>query len=246
MSAAALDRNNPQPLYQQFRDIVEEAIDSGKWEPNDKIPSENQLSAKYGLSRMTVRSVLLDLVKEGKLYRVQGKGTYVAEQKIEAMSLYYVGIREQLEQMGYEVSTKTLECGIIPSDSNVARHLNLEEGTPVFRIKRLRSISKKGPVSIHISYIPEKYSTGLTPEVLEKEQLCVLMNQNFGLQRKRVTETLESVAADEEEAQLLKIEKGHPLLMLKDEQFSEEDTPYEYTKVVFRGDRFKIRLNYEA
>lgn len=246
MSAAELDRNNPKPLYQQFRDIVEEAIDSGKWEPNDKIPSENQLSAKYGLSRMTVRSVLLDLVKEGKLYRVQGKGTYVAEQKIEAMSLYYVGIREQLEQMGYEVSTKTIECGIIPSDSNVARHLNLKEGTPVYRIKRVRSISKKGPVSIHVSYIPEKYSAGLTPEVLEKEQLCVLMNQNFGLQRKRVTETLESVAADEEEARLLNIEKGHPLLMLKDEQFSEEDAPYEYTKVVFRGDRFKIRLNYEA
>ena len=104
------------------------------------------------------------LVKEGKLYRVQGKGTYVAEQKIEAMSLYYVGIREQLEQMGYEVSTKTIECGIIPSDSNVARHLNLKEGTPVYRIKRVRSISKKGPVSIHVSYIPEKYSAGLITE----------------------------------------------------------------------------------
>lgn len=245
MSADALDRNNPKPLYQQFRDIVEQDIDSGKWEPNDKIPSENQLSAKYGLSRMTVRSVLLDLVKEGKLYRVQGKGTYVAEQKIEALSLYYVGIREQLEQMGYEVSTKTIECGLVPSDSNVARHLKLEEGTPVFRIKRVRSI-KKGPVSIHVSYIPQKYSAGLTPEILEQEQLCVLLNQNFGLQRKKVTEILESVAADEEEARLLNIEKGHPLLMLKDEQFSEEEAPYEYTKVVFRGDRFKIRLNYEA
>lgn len=239
-----LDRNNPKPLYQQFRDIVEEAINSGKWEPNDKIPSENQLSSQYGLSRMTVRSVLLDLVKEGRLYRVQGKGTYVAEQKIEALSLYYVGIREQLEQMGYEVSTKTIECHVVRSDRNVARHLNLEEGTPVFMIKRVRSI-KEGPVSIHISYIPQKYSQGLTPEILEQEQLCVLMSQNYGLQRKRVTETLESVAADAEEAELLKVEKGHPLLMLKDELFSEADTPYEYTKVIFRGDKVKIRLNYE-
>ncbi|MBQ9156509.1 MAG: GntR family transcriptional regulator [Eubacterium sp.] len=244
MQEFPLDRNNPKPLYQQFRDIVEEKISSGEWKPDDKIPSENQLSAQYGLSRMTVRSVLLDLVKEDKLYRVQGKGTYVTQQKIEAQSLYYVGVREQLEQMGYEVSTKTIECREVACDHNVAKHLNLEEGTPVFMIKRVRSI-KDGPVSIHVSYIPQRYSQGLTPELLEKEQLCVIMNQNYGLQRKRVSETLESVAADKEEASLLNVDKGHPLLLLKDELFSEEDRPYEYTKVIFRGDKFKIRLNYE-
>lgn len=244
MQELTLDRNNPKPLYQQFRDVIEEKINSGEWKSNDKIPSENQLSNQYGLSRMTVRSVLLDLVKEERLYRVQGKGTYVAEQKIEAQSLYYVGVREQLEKMGYEVSTKIIECKTIASERNVAKYLNIEEGTPVFMIKRVRSI-KDGPISIHISYIPQKYSEGLTPELLEKEQLCVLMNQNYGLQRKRVSETLESVAADEDEAVLLNVRKGHPLLLLKDKLFSEEDTPYEFTKVVFRGDKLKIRLNYE-
>ena len=238
-----LDRNNPKPLYQQFYDVVEEKISSGEWKPNDKIPSENQLSNQYGLSRMTVRSVLLDLVKEEKLYRVQGKGTYVAQKKIEAQSLHYVGVREQLEQMGYEVTTKTLESRIVPCDRNVAKHLEIEEGTPVFMIRRLRSI-KDGPVSIHVSYIPERYSAGLTPEILEQEQLCVLMNQNYGLQRKHVSETLESAAADTEEAKLLQVKKGHPLLLLKDQLFSEDGSPYEYTKVVFRGDKFKIRLNY--
>lgn len=239
-----LDRNNPKPLYQQFRDVVDEKINSGEWKPNDKIPSENQLSSQYGLSRMTVRSVLMELVKEDKLYRVQGKGTFVAEKKIEAQSLYYVGVREQLEQMGYEVSTKTIDCQLVPCNRNVAKHLNLEEGTPVFMIKRVRSI-KDGPVSIHISYIPQKYSKDLTPGLLEQEQLCVLMNQRYGLQRKRVSETLESIAADVEEADLLNVKKGHPLLLLKDDLYSEEDTPYEYTKVVFRGDKVKIRLNFE-
>ncbi len=244
MTEQKLDRNNPKPLYQQFREILEESIDSGTWEPDDKIPSENQLSSTYGLSRMTVRSVLLDLVKEGKLYRVQGKGTFVAEQKIEAMSLYYVGIREQLEELGYEVATRTLECTVTESNSNVAKHLDIRPGTPVFMIKRLRSI-KEGPVSIHISYIPTQYAGGLTPEILEQEQLCVLMSRNYGLQRKKMTETLESVAADSEEAELLQVEKGHPLLLLKDELHSDDDIPYEYTKVVFRGDKIKIRLNYE-
>ncbi len=244
MWKSVLDRNNPKPLYQQFRDVIEEKITSGEWKPNDKIPSENQLSSQYGLSRMTVRSVLMDLVKEERLYRVQGKGTYVSEQKIETQSPYYIGVREQLEQMGYEVSTKTIECRLVKSDRNVARRLGMEENAPVFMIKRVRSI-KDGPVSIHVSYIPPKYSHGLTPELLEQEQLCVLLNRDYGLQRKRVSETLESVAADREEAALLHVERGHPLLLLKDELFSENDTPYEYTKVVFRGDKVKIRLNFE-
>ena len=106
-----LERDNPRPLYQQLRDILVDAIESGKWGPNEKIPSENNLSATYGLSRMTVRAVLTDLVKEGLLYRVQGKGTYVAE-KIRTLSPSYIGIREQLEKKGYEVETKVLECGL--------------------------------------------------------------------------------------------------------------------------------------
>ena len=151
---------------------------------------------------------------------------------------------EQLEQMGYQVTTKTLECRVMESDRNIAKHLMVEEGTPIFMIKRVRSIDE-GPVSLHLSYIPLRYSHGLTPELMETEQLCVVLNQNYGLQRKRVTETLESVAADKEEAELLQVKRGHPLLMLKDDLFSEGDIPYEYTKVIFRGDKFKIRLNFE-
>ncbi|EOT28755.1 hypothetical protein C805_00276 [Eubacterium sp. 14-2] len=238
-----LDRNNPKPLYQQLMDILIDAIDSGKWEANKKIPSENELSATYGLSRMTVRSVLTDLVKEGRLYRVQGIGTFVAE-KIETFSPSYIGIREQLEKMGYEVATKIIECGIEPCSATVAKHLKLPKEAPVFKIKRVRCI-KGGPISIHISYVNSSYSKTLTPEALEKEQLCILLNQNYGIKRKKALETLESVQASEGEAALLDVEKGYPLLLLKDILYSETDEPYEYTKVVFRGDKIKIRLQYE-
>ena len=238
-----LDRNNPKPLYQQLRDVLVDAIDAGKWEPNDKIPSENELSVTYGLSRMTVRSVLTDLVKEGLLYRGQGKGTFVAE-KIVTLSPSYIGIREQLEKMGYEVNTRIIECQIQECKDAVAKHLNISVGTPVFKIKRVRYI-KEDPISIHISYVNSAYSDQLTPALLEKEQLCVLLNKNYGLQRKKVSETLESIVASDEEAALLEVEKGHPLLLLKDTLYSDEGEPYEYTKVVFRGDKIKIRLQYE-
>lgn len=237
-----LERNTPVPLYQQLRDILLKKIDAGTWEPNERIPSENELSLEYGLSRMTVRAVLSELVKEGLLYRVQGKGTYVSD-KVLTLGPSYIGIRQQLEEMGYRVTTKTLECGLITCSQSVASKLEMEKGDEVFMIKRLRYI-KEEPISLHISYINPKYSEVLTPELLEKEQLCVILNKEYGVTRKKVTETLESVAAKEEET-ILGVESGHPLLLLQDVIFDAEGKPYEFTKVVFRGDKVKIRLQYD-
>ena len=238
-----LEKNSPKPLYQQLKDILVDAIDSEKWKANEKIPSENELSSIYGLSRMTVRSVLTDLVKEGLLYREQGKGTFVAE-KIVTVSPSYIGIREQLEKMGYEVETRIVECQEERSSETVAKKLNLLPGESVFKIKRVRYI-KGDPISLHISYINARYKEKLTVEMLEKEQLCVLLSENYGIHKKKVSETLESVVASNEEAELLAVEKGHPLLLLRDVLYDEISRPYEYTKVVFRGDRIKIRLQYE-
>lgn len=238
-----LNRNGPKPLYQQLKEIIEGEIETGKWEPNEKIPSENELGAQYNLSRMTVRGVISELVNEGKLYRVQGKGTFVAD-KIETVSPSYVGIREQLEKMGYQVKTKIVACEETPCGKTAAKNLKLRVGQTVYMVKRVRSI-KDGPISYHISYIKKEYGKDLSPELLEQEQLCVVLNEKFGLVRSRVEETLETVLASGEEAEMLGIEEGHPLLLLRDVIYDTHDKPYEYTKVLFRGDKIKIRLEYK-
>ena len=74
-----LERNNPKPLYQQLRDVLVDAIESGKWGPNDRIPSENNLSTTYGLSRMTVRAVLTDMVKEPQICEILAKEERLGE-----------------------------------------------------------------------------------------------------------------------------------------------------------------------
>lgn len=102
-----------------------------------------------------------------------------------------------------------------------------------------------GPISLYISYVSAEYSEKLTKEKLEKEQLCVLLNEEYGIVRKVVSETLESVLASEGEAELMEVDKGHPLLLLKDILYDQYDKPYEYTTVVFRGDKIKINLIYE-
>ncbi len=240
-----LDRNNPKPLYAQLEDILRASIVNGEWEVNHAIPSENELSKTYGLSRMTVRSVITLLVKEGLLYRVQGKGTFVSQPKIATRSPAYMGVREQLEQMGYEIRTKLVKKEIIPATVHVAAMLGIQPGENVIYIERVRFTGEEA-ISVHRSYLPCALCPSLGEADLEKEQLCSVIEQQFGFKSAAVSESLESVPAKVEEAELLGIERGYPLLYLEDVNKDAGGRIFEYAKVLFRGDKVKLHFEYEA
>ncbi len=239
-----LERTTSTPLYVQVRDILTSRLDSGEYKVNEKIPSENQLCKEFGISRVTLRSVLTELCHDGRLYRVQGKGTYVAEPKIEANTGSYVGIREQLETQGYDVSTVVLAVEKIKCPKAVTSKMGLEPGTKVYHIKRLRNV-KNIPLSIHDSYIPMECAEGLEKNDLCNEQLCKILSDSYGLKRAKVTEIIESVLARDSEAELLKIQKGYPLIRLRDMITDNSGRIFEYSSVVFRGDKMQIKMSFE-
>lgn len=238
-----LDRNSATPLHSQMEDLIRQNLAEGIWNHGDMIPSENELSRQFGVSRMTVRNVITKLVQEGLLFRIPGKGTYVSEQKIVAKSLFYAGIREQLEQMGYEVSTKLLSADQEVGSEKLCKLFDVPAGTRFLKLLRLRFL-KGDPLSIHTSYIPADLCPGLQNLDLVNHQLCHLLSSEYGLVQSRTQETLESVAASPSEAKLLQIKEGHPLLLLEDTIFGENNKPYEYAKVIFRGDRITITLEF--
>ncbi len=240
-----LDRNNPKPLYAQLEDLLRTSIMNGEWQVNHAIPSENELSKTYGLSRMTVRSVITMLVKEGLLYRVQGKGTFVSEPKISTRSPAYMGVREQLEEMGYEIHTRLVKYEVGPANRNVAESLGITLGDQVHYIERIR-YTRGQPISLHRSFIPVSLCLDLEGQDLEGEQLCVIIERQFGYKAETVYESLESVPANAEEAELLHIDRGYPLLLLEDVNKAADGSIFEYTKVLFRGDKVKLRFEYEA
>lgn len=238
-----LNRNIAEPLYVQVHNIMLDRINTDTYLVNTKIPSESELCAEFGISRMTLRSVITELVRDGKLYRIQGKGTFVSEPKITANSASYIGIREQLEQQGYEVKTTLLSVENGKPSASIAKMFGLENGEKVYIIKRLRYV-KNEPLSLLTSYIPVKYCSGLEKQDFCNEQLCVILSKNYGFVRKTVNETLESVVATSEESTTLNIRKGYPLLLLCDKIYDVENRLFEYSKVVFRGDKIRINLQY--
>jgi GntR family transcriptional regulator len=239
-----LDRHSALPLHTQFETILRNKIEDEEWPVNSSIPSENEMSRIYGISRMTVRSVLNRLVDEGLLYRVQGKGTYVAEPKIITSPLVRYGIREQLEQMGYETTTKMVSFEKIAASTKIARALNVERGRSIFMVKRLRYV-KGEPLSFHISYVPAQYFPDLENQDLEHNQMCNVIERNYNFAIQRRIETLEAIPAAPEEAWLLSVHPNSSLLLLENMVYTDGDLPLEYSRIIFRGDKIKIRLEFQ-
>lgn len=240
-----LDKDSPKPLYAQLEEILRASIHSGEWAPNHAIPSELELSRTYGVSRMTARAVVTQLVNDGLLYRVQGKGTFVVEQKILTKSLAYIGIREQLERMGYQIDTKLLTFRQIPAGQRLAEIFSITPGDDVHFFERLRMIDNI-PISLHRSYIPKFLAPTLQKEALESKLLCDILQSQFKLKTAVVSETLESVLAMPEESQLFKVGKRFSLLLLEEIHKTTAGRVFEYTKILFRGDRVKLSFDYIA
>lgn len=238
-----LDKQSPQPLHVQFENIVRQKIENEEWASNSIIPSENELSKIYGISRMTVRGVLNRIVSAGLLYRVPGKGTFVAEEKIESRPLSYMGIREQLEQMGYQITTRLLGIDGIEAPARMAKLLELPKHARVYKLLRVRSI-KGQPLSIHVSHIPQALVPGLEERDLLGTQLCDILEREYKHPILRQVEILESVLPSAEEAEILKLNDSFPLLQLENIFYTHNNVPLEYSRVVFRGDKIKIRMEY--
>jgi len=238
-----LNRESAKPLHMQMEELIREKLATGAWSPDTLIPSENELSSEYGISRMTVRNVITKLVQEGLLFRIPGKGTFVSEQKIEAKSLSYEGIREQLERLGYEVYTQLLDVRKSKGNKIIRGQLKIDSNKQIYIVRRLRAV-KGQPLSLHTSYIPVNLAPQLEKQNLVNDQLCYILSKSYNLNRDRVFEELESVAATQEEAELLEIPLGHPLLLLQDTIVDQNGVPFEYAKVVFRGDKLKLKLEF--
>jgi GntR family transcriptional regulator len=239
-----LNIEGPFPLHTQLEKIIRDKIANGIWQENQRISSENELCKKYELSRMTVRAVLAKLVQEELIYRVPGKGTFVSPHKIVSKPLSQMGIRAQLELMGYRNTTKLLYTKETICDTALAQKLKLEPGTLLYEIKRIRFVEEQ-PFSIHLSYIPQNCCKGLIDQDydFENTQLCDVLRIHYGIEQNHTIETMEITNAHTKDAELLHIKKGYPLVHLENTLYSVGGQLTEYASVLFRGDKIKIEIH---
>src|SRR3989442_8606422 len=188
---SAIYRNSPLPRYYQLKEIMRERVKSNEWKPGDLIPSERELSEKYGISRMTARQALTDLVNEGLFYREQGKGTFVSQRKITQQLIHLTGFTEDIRARGQRPGTKVLSSEMRPADEATAEKLRISPGTLIFRLQRLR-LADGEPLAIELSQISFKGCERLLEEDLEQNSLYRVLETKYGIPLMEADQELEA------------------------------------------------------
>lgn len=239
-----LNKNIPIPLYYQLKEMLTETISKGELPPGTLMPSERELSERFGISRMTVRQALGEMVKEGLLVREQGKGTFVAEPKISQSLFKLTSFSEDMRSRGMKPDSHIRAVYIQKTPPVVAEALGLAEDQQVIVMERVRLADQK-PMAFEISHLPFDRFPGLDQAGLHTSSLYSLLQEKYGLSIKYARQTIEVGLSKPDESDILAIPVGSPVLFFERVTFDVEDYPFEYVKSVYRGDRYKLHVELE-
>ncbi|MEC4200437.1 MULTISPECIES: GntR family transcriptional regulator [Bacillus] len=229
------------PIYYQIETEIKKLAETKDLKPGDLIPSEREFAEKYEVSRMTVRQAVNNLVNEGILVRQRGKGTFIAEPKIEQPLKGLTSFSEDMKSRGMRPGTKMLGFGVIPCDQSIARKLEIHEGASVYEVKRIR-LADDIPMAYEISYLPADLINGLTEDIMSAS-LYDYVENTLSLTIDRAAQTLEPAIASPAESEPLDIEEGAPVLLIERLSYLDDGRPFEVVKSVYRGDRYKFVID---
>ncbi|MEG0305549.1 MAG: GntR family transcriptional regulator, partial [Oscillospiraceae bacterium] len=170
-----INKKIPVALYYQLKESIYKKIISQEWKPGSKIPTESAICAACGVSRITVRKALEELQNEGYLRKVQGRGTFIEKKAIEQKLSKFYSFSEELKQKGLQEHAELISFACIPAENGLEKHLNLEPGTFVYCIERVRYIGDEA-YAIEKSYIPQEYAQALNGEMVRENGLYKSLN----------------------------------------------------------------------
>ena len=225
------------PYYVQLIDLLRSEIEDGVWKPGERLPGELELCETYGISRTVVRQALRELELEGLIERKKGRGSFVLEPKISENLIQQIGLLE----WGRNPTVQIRNIAVELAGRKTAEHLQIDVGTPVIAIERLRLVDGEPRILVS-SYVPHDLCPGLEYLDLADTSLFVVLEEQYGLQIARGRRDFEAVIADEREAELMEIEIGAPLMLVNGISYLADGRPVEFSHAVHRGDRSRFEV----
>lgn len=226
----ALDRSSPVPLYFQVAQHLESAIERGDLDVGDRLENEVALAERWGLSRPTMRQAIRHLVDKGLLVRQRGVGTQVVrrrvQRQVELTSLY-----EDLQSTGQQPTTELVAHERVPADETVAERLGLAPGSEVVHLERLRS-ARGVPLAILRNWLPVAAAGAISGPELEENGLYACLRAR-GVTVRSAHQRIGARAASAEEARLLGVRRGAPLLTMERTASDERGRPVEWGSHVY-------------
>jgi DNA-binding GntR family transcriptional regulator len=227
-----IDRLDKLPLYERIERNLRELILEGRLQPGETVPSEWDLSGRYGVSRLTVRRALDDLVRQEWLIRRQGVGTFVSRPVVAAISPSQLSFTQEMLAIGRRPSSRLLRSRLLAADQIAAQRLSLAEGVALVEIVRLR-LADEVPILHETAYLSSQRFPGLEEEPsLENGSLYDCLYRRYGVMVVRVDQTLKAILLSPEQAAALGSQPGLPSIFSECVAYTSEGEPVEYSRSV--------------
>lgn len=237
-----INKNTPVPLFYQLKTIILDEIKQGNYKPGDMIPTEEAISNIFDISRTTIRQAITELVQEGWLYRVKGKGTFVSRPKIEHNFIQKLeSFNDEMQRIGMVPSTEVIKLEVIKANSLVAKGLGIKEKEKVIYLFRKRMADGEPIVTIR-TYLPFSLCSFVLNHNLEEERLYTILSSKTETTVHYVKRCVEAVEADKEDALFLNIKQGKPIQLFESTGYNVYGEIIEYSLARYRGDRSRFEV----
>jgi GntR family transcriptional regulator len=240
MARFQLERG-PIPLHHQvFRDL-KSALDANEWRPGERMPTERELAERYGCSLITVRHALSELVREGRIERTRGRGTFVLQPRIDRDIAGAMSFSEEMQRRGLDPATRVVTARIEPAGESVAGSLGVSADAPVVYLERVR-LGSGEPLLLEQARLPAERFPGLLAFDLERRSLYDILSERYATRIVRAREAVEPVVLKRREAELLDLPTRSLALQIDGVAFAADGSAVEAARSFVRGDRTRYYL----
>lgn len=240
--ARVISDTSPTPKYSQLRRILVELIE-GELGFDQMLPSEREISERYGVARMTVRQAVDQLVAEGRVYKVPAKGAFVARPRL-VMPLALTSFTQDMLDRGLRPGSVEIARHEVAADAGVALRLGLALGEPVHVLERLR-LADGEPIAVERSHLVARRTPGLLEEPLEGRSLYALLERRYGLVVDGGEQTISACTVGVEDASWLQVPDGTSALQFQRDSLA-GGAPLEHVVSTYRGDRYQLRVSFDS
>jgi GntR family transcriptional regulator len=242
--SATLVHRSPVPLYLQLSDVLREQIKRGAYAPLDRLPSEHELVRTHGVSRMTARQALAELERAGLVFRLQGRGSFVARPPVVQRLTGLHGFAEAMAEHGVTSVSRVLKTATVRATPDVAAALAVEPGEPVTELRRLR-LADEAPVSLDISYFRVELGRRLVRLDLARHDVFWLLENACGVTLGAADCQIAAIAAEEDVALHLGVPSGTAVLFIERLTRDAQGVPVDHEHLYVRTDRVRYGLTLE-
>jgi GntR family transcriptional regulator len=235
-----INRDSPIPLHHQVRNFLLSCIERAELVPGQKLLQEREYAARFGISLAPVRQAILDLVKEGYLYRVPGRGTFVREQKVEEKISILSSFTESMRAKGLHAVLRVVELRVVKAPAAFGLIPETQDQQFVF-LQRVALVDGEA-MALLTSYLPSRLVPGLEALDLNGQSLYKTLEERYGIVLARAESTIEVVRCRGTQSTVLGVPQGTPMLQVEGKTYDVKDEFVEFAQVLYRADRFRFTI----